>query len=226
MTDQIELQRLAPVPMTEDDSAKRRQIIDGARRTFLSQGFDAASMGEIAKAAGVSKGTLYVYFQNKEQLFSAIVDQECVMQAEGLLAFDPADHDVEGVLTRFGNAYTLGLCVPERLSAVRAVVSIADRMPEAGKIFYEHGPARGIAALAAYFKALNDAGVLKVDDCEIAAAMFLDACHATLLKPVLFNYSGAPDPSVSPTWSVSPCATSSKSTAPDPLAGARPNASP
>ena len=67
-------------------------------------------------------------------------------------------------------------------------------MPEAGKIFYEHGPARGIAALAAYFKALNDDGILKVDDCEIAAAMFLDACHATLLKPVLFNYAGAPDP--------------------------------
>jgi len=41
---------------------KRRQIIDGACRVFLERGFDAASMGEIAREAHVSKGTLYVYF--------------------------------------------------------------------------------------------------------------------------------------------------------------------
>ena len=41
------------------DSAKRRQIIDGACRMFLSQGFDAASMGAIAREAGVSKGKPY-----------------------------------------------------------------------------------------------------------------------------------------------------------------------
>jgi len=48
------------------ESAKRRQIIDGACRMFLAQGFDAASMGAIAREAGVSKGTLYVYFKSKE----------------------------------------------------------------------------------------------------------------------------------------------------------------
>jgi Bacterial regulatory proteins, tetR family len=42
------------------DGAKRRQIVEGARQVFLAQGFDAASMGSIARAAGVSKGTLYV----------------------------------------------------------------------------------------------------------------------------------------------------------------------
>ena len=50
---------------------------------FLAQGFDAASMNDIARAAGVSKGTLYVYFDNKEALFEAIVEEECEAQAEG-----------------------------------------------------------------------------------------------------------------------------------------------
>ena len=45
--------------------------MEGARQVFLSQGFDAASMGEIARRAGVSKGTLYVYFDSKERLFEA-----------------------------------------------------------------------------------------------------------------------------------------------------------
>ena len=65
-----------------EDSAKRRQIIEGARAVFLAQGFDAASMGEIAREAGVSKGTLYVYFKSKEELFEAIAEQQCQAQAE------------------------------------------------------------------------------------------------------------------------------------------------
>ena len=65
-----------------EDNAKRRQIVEGARQIFLAHGFDAASMNDIARTAGVSKGTLYVYFENKEQLFEAIVHEECLVHAE------------------------------------------------------------------------------------------------------------------------------------------------
>ena len=51
------------------DSEKRRQILDGAREVFRAKGYEGASMDAIAKAAGVSKGTLYVYFTNKDELF-------------------------------------------------------------------------------------------------------------------------------------------------------------
>ena len=64
-----------PELSAESFSAKRRQILEGARRVFLGSGFDAASMGEIARAAKVSKGTLYVYFDSKEALFTAWVSQ-------------------------------------------------------------------------------------------------------------------------------------------------------
>ena len=101
-----------PPPEGTDDSAKRRQIMDGARAIFLTQGFDAASMGEIARAAGVSKGTLYVYFENKEQLFEAIVHEQCMVQAEGLFDLDPTDGDVEAVLTKLGIAFVNFLCQP------------------------------------------------------------------------------------------------------------------
>ena len=177
-----------------DDSAKRRQIVDGARAVFLAQGFDAASMGEIARAAGVSKGTLYVYFENKEELFEAIVHEQCQAQAEGLFDLDAANPDVEAVLTNLGTNFVKFLCEPGKASPLRTVIAIADRMPEIGKKFYETGPAEGIAMLAAYIKAQVDAGVLAVDDCEIAAAQFLDACQSTLFKPVLFNFAPPPSP--------------------------------
>ncbi|HEY2137919.1 MAG TPA: TetR/AcrR family transcriptional regulator [Xanthobacteraceae bacterium] len=177
-----------------DDSAKRRQIMDGARTVFLNQGFDAASMGEIARAAGVSKGTLYVYFENKEQLFEAIVHQQCQTQAEGLFVLDPDNRDVEAVLTRLGIGFVTFLCEPGKASPLRTVIAIAERMPEIGRKFYESGPACGIAMMASYLQTQVNAGVLAVEDCEVAAAQFLDACQSTLFKPVLFNFAPPPPP--------------------------------
>jgi AcrR family transcriptional regulator len=192
MTAQME--RVAPT-VADEDGAKRRQIIEGARRVFLTQGFDAASMGEIARAGGVSKGTLYVYFENKERLFDAIVSQECQAHAESIFKFDPADHDIDAVLTRLGVAYVQFLCRPGGPSStLRTVIAIAERMPEVGRHFYETGPAQGIALLASYLGAQVAAGVLAVEDCEIAAAQFMDACQSTLFKPVLFNFGATPTP--------------------------------
>ena len=177
-----------------EDSAKRRQILEGARAVFLAQGFDAASMGEIARAAGVSKGTLYVYFENKEELFEAIVHEQCQAQAEGLFDLDPADPDVEAVLTRLGTGLVEFMCEPGKASPLRTVIAIAERMPEIGKKFYETGPACGIAMLASYIKTQVEAGTLAVEDCEVAAAQFIDACQSTLFKPILFNFAPAPSP--------------------------------
>lgn len=182
-----------PAPAADEDSVKRRQIVDGARRVFLSQGYDAASMGEIARAAGVSKGTLYVYFENKEQLFDAIVMVESCGQAEIAVQFDASDPDIEKALVQIGIGYAHFLCRPEKASAVRIVMAIADRMPELGRKFFEQGPAQGIARLSNYFREQIAAGKLRIDDVELAASQFLDTCQSTLFKPMIFNF--APPPS-------------------------------
>ncbi len=191
MTMQAEVDRVAP-PAADEDSAKRRQIVVGARKVFLAQGFDAASMGEIARAACVSKGTLYVYFENKERLFEAIVHEECLGQAENIFDLDPADHDVEAVLTRLGIDFVKFLTSPNKLSPFRTVIAIAERMPDVGRSFYETGPARGIAHLASYLETQVAAGILSVADCELAAAQFLESCKSTLFMPLLLNFGAAP----------------------------------
>jgi AcrR family transcriptional regulator len=180
-------------PGEASDSVKRRQIIEGARAVFLSQGFDAASMNDIARKAGVSKGTLYVYFRNKEELFEAITEQECSMQAERVFQLDNANHDVGAVLTRLGTDFATFMC-NRSTSAVRTVIAIADRMPEVGRQFYESGPAVGIAKLSGYLQAQVDAGVLEIPDCEIVAGQFLEACLSGTFKPVLFNFAPPPPP--------------------------------
>src|ERR1700682_2276447 len=115
--------------LVDEDSAKRRQILEGARKVFLDLGFDGASMGEIARAAGVSKGTLYVYFADKSRLFEAIVEEETLAQGKVSFNFDP-ERDVTTTLTEFGQAYIQMLCRPGGGSATRTVMALAGRMPE------------------------------------------------------------------------------------------------
>ena len=175
-----------------EDNVKRRQIIEGARAAFHEQGFDAASMNDIARTAGVSKGTLYVYFQNKEQLFQAICSEECLSQAECLFNFDLEDRDVETTLTRIGIDFVSLVCRPEKASSARTVIAIAERMPEIGRAYYETGPARGIALLSDYLKTKVQQGILAIDDCEVVAAQLIESLLAPLFKPILFNFGKPP----------------------------------
>jgi AcrR family transcriptional regulator len=189
----IELAESESRPLADrEDGAKRRQILSGAREVFLAMGFDAASMGEIARKAGVSKGTLYVYFENKEQLFETIAHEQCAAQTEGLFVFDPNDHDVEAVLTRLGRGFVKFISRPGGMSALRTVISITERMPEIGRQFYESGPMQGVARLCRYLEGEVAAGTLAIDDCEVAAAQFLESCHSTIFKRLLFNAGDAP----------------------------------
>ena len=177
--------------VAEEDSSKRRQILDGARKLFLDLGFDGASMGEIARAAGVSKGTLYVYFTDKNRLFEAIVEEEVLDQQKVAFNFDP-DRDVATTLREFGQAYIELLCRPGGGSAIRTVMAIAERMPDVGGRFYENVVAHTIARLAAYLGARVTAGDLKIEDRKLAASQFMMTCQASLFLPFVFQASPAP----------------------------------
>src|SRR6202047_184155 len=136
----------------EEDSSKRRQILGGARKVFMDLGFDGASMNEIARSAGVSKGTLYVYFADKNRLFEAIVWEESLAHGHVGFNLDPA-RDVATTLRDFGKAYVELLCRRGGGSAIRTVMAIAERMPDVGRRFYEDVLEKTIGRLAAYLEA-------------------------------------------------------------------------
>ena len=176
----------------EDDSAKRRQILAGASRVFMDRGFDGASMGEIARAAGVSKGTLYVYFADKNRLFEAIVEQESLEQGKRSFNFEP-NRDVPTTLRDFGQAYIQLLCRPGGGSAIRTVMAIAERMPDVGRRFYAHVLEKTINNFASYLEAHVAAKDIAIDDCQLAASQFMLTCQAALFLPFIFQ--AAPPPS-------------------------------
>jgi AcrR family transcriptional regulator len=173
------------------EGSKRRQILDGACKVFLDLGFDGASMGDIARSARVSKGTLYVYFSDKRRLFEAIVEEEALERRQLAFCFDAA-RDVRTTLQQFGEAYIAMLCRPGGGSAARMVFAIAERMPEVGRRYYELVLRKTANRLAEYLDTRVKQRELAINDCQLAAAQFMLLCQATLFLPFIFEVTPAP----------------------------------
>ena len=174
-------------PAETSDTAKRQQVLDGARRCFMAQGFDGTSMNDIVKAAGVSKGTVYAYFPSKEKLFVALIYQDRRRQAEQSTVILDDGRPVGEILYDFGLSMVKLMSSEESIAQVRTVVAVADKFPEIGRSFYEAGPAFAIAKIAAYLSRRMAAGDLREADPELAAFQFIDVISGCVHKPRLFN---------------------------------------
>lgn len=182
----------AASPASNQSEEKRRQILTGAREVFLAGGFDGASMGEIARTAGVSKGTLYVYFGSKEDLFAALVREECNQTAEHCFVLD-VEADVRETLTETGFRYVAAMTRPETIATVRMVLGVTEKFPAIGQAYLSAGQEAGVSRLSEWLRAKIARGELRIDDVELAAWQFMVGCHALVGMPMLFGGSREPD---------------------------------
>ena len=176
------------------DTAKRRQIIEGARQIFMRDGFDGASMNDITRAAGVSKGTVYAYFPSKEALFEALIREDRRVQAEQICRYSADDEDVAAVLRELAHNLVAAVARPGHMAHLRTVIAASAKFPSIGHAFYEAGPMYGAGRLAVYLDRQVKAGRLKIDDTNRAAFQFIDLCLARPLKQMLFCVIEALDP--------------------------------
>jgi AcrR family transcriptional regulator len=159
---------------------KREQILAGAAAVFSRDGYEGASVARIALEAGVSKGTLYNYYASKSEMFAAWVNDECSRKLNAVFPeeCDRADDEDPAAALR-----GLGLRVMEMmLSGVgetiyRVVISEAGKFPELAKAFYDAGPRRLIASMAARLSAETRRGRLAIEDADFAAEQFFSLCQ-------------------------------------------------
>jgi len=181
-------------PAAGTDPKKRRQILDGAGRIFSTLGFDAASMSDVAREAQVSKATLYVYFQDKEHLFTAICAERRDRNISEMISLLVVEKPMKAVLTEFGTQILTILSEPFVVAAHRIVIGVAERMPEVGTEFFEAGPKRMATALAKFFDHHVAAGRLSMPDSYLAAAQFLELVQAVVFRPRLYGAITEPPP--------------------------------
>ena len=173
-------------PAAGHDPAKRKQIIDGARRVFMNMGFDAASMNDITREAGVSKGTIYVYFANKEELFEAMVEEERSTIFKNLYESLDRTDDLRHTLERFGVALSYKITSAKVILAQRIVIGASERVPELGARFYERGPKRGHDSVVVFLNMAVERGLLAIPDVSLAAYQLTELCLAGLFRQCVF----------------------------------------
>ena len=159
---------------------KFEQVLDGAREVFMRDGFEGASVDDIARAAGVSKATLYSYFADKRLLFSEVARIECNRQAEAALAEFDVNDPIEDVLRLAADRIVRFFLSDFGQQVYRICLSEAHRFPELGCRFYESGPAMVRDRLERVLAPYVARGVLQIDDMDLAAHQFSELCKSDL----------------------------------------------
>ena len=164
-----------------EPSRKRRKMLDAATNLFMQHGYGAVSMDAVARAADVSKATLYAHFASKDALFATIVGDACCLGTveEEIFASDP--DDVAATLRLIGGRVLRFLLLPETLARYRVVVAESARFPELGTAFWENGPLAFTSRLTDWVARQTAAGRLAAEDPRVAADQFI-----ALLRSGLF----------------------------------------
>ncbi|ANJ28040.1 TetR/AcrR family transcriptional regulator [Agromyces aureus] len=175
----------------------RALIMAAAERVFLERGFPGTSVDDIAAEAGVSKRTVYNVFDDKEQLFRAILGG-AIGTAEryaGDLAATTADAiDLEVALVDLARELAASVLGGRVVPLRRLLIGEASRFPEFAGEYYRRAPGRVITAVAAAFDALAARGLLRIDDAELAAEHFAFLAIGSSLDRALFDPTADGDP--------------------------------
>jgi AcrR family transcriptional regulator len=166
---------------------KYDQVLDGARAVFMSDGYEGASVDAIARAAGVSKATLYSYFPDKRILFLEVAKAECGCQIEEADAILGDEASPREVLSTAADRMTSFFLSSFGQSIFRMCVAESDRFPELGREFWETGPRLFRAKMVEYLRCAVADGELAIDDFELAADQFSELCKATLFPELMFG---------------------------------------
>lgn len=159
---------------------KVEPILRAARRLFLEHGYSDTSMDAVAAESGVSKATLYVYFQNKKDLFGAIVNDFSARYAAAAMAEEAGDEEVKPALLRLGRTVLAILLAPDAIAAHRMVIAEAARAPELGRLYYESGPARLLYRVESVIKSAMKDGQLRTANSKQAAEQFIGLVRGNL----------------------------------------------
>jgi AcrR family transcriptional regulator len=159
-------------PRAEDLEELEARLIRVARQCFIANGYGATSMAEVARAARVSKSTLYARFSSKADLFRAILDEQILHTGGGVRLRGPKPKTLEDMLRIYAEHTLQESLSPEILQLNRLIYSEAERFPELGEAALARGDV-GVRQVAEYIRDYAVADEVPCRDPEAAAEIFL-----------------------------------------------------
>jgi AcrR family transcriptional regulator len=128
---------------------RRAAIVDAAMEEFIARGFAATRLDDIAKRAGVAKGTIYLHFKDKESMFEELVRTVIVPVVTRLTAMPPPAGSVRDLVEAFASNFLKEVIGTRRGDLVRLIVAEGPRFPSVADFYYREVVSRGIAAMRA-----------------------------------------------------------------------------
>jgi len=129
-------------------SAERRDaILAAALDEFSSRGFEAARLEDVARRAGIAKGTIYLYFRDKETLFQELIRTMLTPLVGTIEALGAADIPLPDLAGRIVDLFVEQVYETRRKDVVRLMISEGRRFPKLAEFYYREVLSRIIAAV-------------------------------------------------------------------------------
>jgi AcrR family transcriptional regulator len=158
-----------------------QEIVAAALESFAERGYEATRLDDVARRAGVTKGTLYLYFPNKEELFKAVIRGTLIHELTRITE-TAADNppSIESLIVEFQRLANTPIGAIPKL-----VLGEAANFPEIARFYLEEVVGRGLRAIRAMLQHGIDAGTFRPVDTEYAAYCVV----APLLLAMLWKHS-------------------------------------
>jgi AcrR family transcriptional regulator len=132
----------------QDRGAERREaILSAALDEFSTRGFQAARLDDVAKRAGIAKGTIYLYFRDKESLFQELVRAMLAPLIDGIEAIGEVDGSAGMLAERFVDLFVREVYETRRKDVIRLMISEGRRFPKLSEFYYREVQLRIIEAV-------------------------------------------------------------------------------
>lgn len=180
MTDIKKTKRISP-------GRKINQVRDGAWRVFLRDGFAGASVDDIARAANVSKATLYAYFPDKRLMFEEVLRAE--LDRPGNRPLDMIDYDLpaDEALPRLTAEIAAWLVSQHEAQILRLIMGEAERFPDIAAAYHDSLDNLIAQPLRERLDVFVARGELDIDDTALAAEQLIRLCGANTFDRVLLR---------------------------------------
>jgi AcrR family transcriptional regulator len=153
-----------PSSLRAQRSAKRRQaILEAALDEFAAQGFAATRLDDVARRAGVAKGTIYLHFADKEALFEEIVRMELGPVVGALEQASRADISLRAMADQIVELFVRGIFETRRKDVIRLVLTEGPRFPKLAEFYYREIISRVMNTIRAALRRAFERGELAND---------------------------------------------------------------
>ena len=136
----------------ERSAARREAILAAALDEFSSRGFEAARLDDVAKRAGVAKGTIYLYFRDKESLFQELIRAMLTPLVGTIEALGAADVPINVLADQIVEMFVREVYETRRKDVIRLMISEGRRFPKLAEFYYREVLSRIIAAMRAILR--------------------------------------------------------------------------